>query len=308
MQRAALFVVPDNAVVRLHRRSVDGLREIVALEHQRIVAGSRDFPLDVERRRHAFCSRIASAVRSRPSHLIAFEFSKDGGIEGWRIATVRVGVVLLQADKSCCAKMRRRLGPGHDAITNDLVVEANAALGGIVASEVFVDEERDGLSEQPRGLSLRHQKHVTVESGTMRGYPVAEQVFRGDQSVGLQVAFERGEIDDFEYAIGLRGVDQKCMTLLARPARQIPSAKVSREGFLASDLCQGIGTVTESAIRIKRTRQAIGGWIELERRSIRSNDIETKGNSGSNSALQQFSARDRGWHAALLSNPVYQQV
>ena len=81
MQRPVRLVVPDQPVVGLQRRSIDRLREIFALEHQRVVAGSSNLALDVERRGHAFRGRIAGTVGSRPYHLIALEFSEDRGIE-----------------------------------------------------------------------------------------------------------------------------------------------------------------------------------------------------------------------------------
>ena len=195
--------------------------------------------------------------------------------------------------------MRGRLRPGDGTITNHLVVETQAALGGIVAGKVPIDEKRHRLAEQSRRLAFGHQKNVAVKRGTMRSHPVALQILRRDQSVGLQVVAQHAQIDAFECTIGLRGVDQEGMTLLARPARQVAGAKVARKSLLTGDLGECIGAVAQPAVGVERTRHRVRRRIKLQRCGIGSNQVEAKGNARSNPTVEQFSARDRGPHAAL---------
>jgi hypothetical protein len=136
----------------------------------------------------------------------------------------------------------------------------------------------------------------------MRSHPVALQILRRDQSVGLQVVAQHTQIDAFECTIGLRGVDQEGMTLLVRPAGQVAGAKVARKSLLAGDLCECIGAVAQPAIGVERTRHRVRRRIKLQRCGIGSNQVEAKGNARSNAAVEQFSARDRGPHAALPSS------
>src|SRR6516162_1919680 len=97
------------------------------------------------------------------------------------------------------------------------------------------------------------------------------------------------------------------MTLLARPARKIAGAKVARKSLLTGDLGGRVGAVAQPAVGAERIRHRVHRRIKLQRRGTRSNQVEAKGNSRSNPAVEQFSACDRGWHAALPRKPVEQR-
>jgi hypothetical protein len=94
------------------------------------------------------------------------------------------------------------------AVAHDLVVEAQLALGRVIAGEVVIDQHRDGLAEQPRRLALRHEEDVAIEARPGRRHrdAVGDEILLQHQPVGLELVAEQGKVDAVEDAVDPRRI------------------------------------------------------------------------------------------------------
>jgi hypothetical protein len=293
-------VVPDVAVVRLHGRGVDRLREVVALQHERVVARAGDLLIDHRRHRHALPHPARARVRGGPDHLVPGETAEDHGVLERRELVPRVLRRAFNPHVAGCAVVRRRLGPGHCAIAHDTVVEADFALGRVVPREVLVDEQRHRLPEESRRLALRHEKDIAVEIRLRHAHSVAREVGGKNEPVRLQVRLETGEVDAREATICPRRVNEERVTLRRRPTRNVPCAEIPRERLLPCDLGDSVEPEARVPRRIDPTRRRRDAVVDQRGSGAWCHETNLDRDSGDQAGLQETPARYRETHDCTL--------
>ena len=243
MQLLFLGVIPAVGVVRLQRRRVDGLRDIIARQHQPV--GRRVIQLfaDGVGMEHAFRADTAARCRLWPDRMVLLEGRENHPLGHRREDIVVVCCLATDAHEPGAAPGITLQRPGDRAVADHRIVELQLRFGEAEAGEVVEDQDRNGLPEIGRRLALRQQHVGAVELGEHQA--VACQVGGGHDAVWLEVGAEHGNIEAGVQAVGLGDTQRQRMRLSLRPVRHVARSNVARENLFPGHLRRAVDAIAK---------------------------------------------------------------
>ncbi|MNI28972.1 hypothetical protein D3C73_827770 [compost metagenome] len=202
MQGLRRGIVPAVGVIRLQRRSIDGLRGIATRHHQ-----------PVFRRRlqligyhagviHAFLIQLAALATFRPDRQVFLHRYRENRRvfqAGEAIVVERLIATHAHIAESAPGIPLQRAG--FRPVLESFFTEFQLVFGKAETGEIVINQNCHRLAKIGRSFADRQQHVVAVER--RKGQAVTRQILCRDQPVGLQIVSQQRKIDTLEQPVGL---------------------------------------------------------------------------------------------------------